>query len=351
MSKTTYNKRVLNCVSETEEKLTNKINTLLSLKSGQNLNGESKDDKNEASLEHKKFLLSISSNSIKENPANIDISANQEQHNLLQSQYAEAMQNFFQNAKSTLVKDKEKQGSPQTSEDQLALGSFNKGESLALLATASDKKIEVEKTEKPDILVEATKPHLNNNFTASSIINSKNLDPNSQHKQSAGKKFLASMSPEEFLKRLKKHLEISKSNLKILKKNFHDFLKEKEKLFRLNQKVSQEHPHVSQEFNMSVIRTHDDGQIVSFAQESKRSEAFPTVNYPQPISQICPKDCPVNMIHIEHHHHGNSPIPCICENENLYFNMREDASLSGIYIYIYVVNNVEDYINLFRYFC
>ncbi|KAI5712518.1 hypothetical protein M8J76_002265 [Diaphorina citri] len=251
--------------------------------------------------------------------------------NSLESHYSEVVQKIFQNAKSPLVRDKENQAAPQTSDDQLSIGTFNRGESLAMLGT--EKSIDEVRTEKIESLDETAKPpnlpsNLKKNITQSScIVTSKSLERNLSHKQSAGSKFLASVSPEEFLKRLKKHLEISKSNLRILKKNFHDFLKEKEKLFRLNQKVSQEHPR-AKEIKVSVIRADENDQGASFVQDTRTSAMTPAIN-PQPISQICPKDCPVNMIHIEHHHHGNSPVPCICENDNLYdANKREDSSIS-----------------------
>ncbi|KAL1464537.1 hypothetical protein WDU94_004171 [Cyamophila willieti] len=311
---------------DTEEKLLNKITNLLDSKSAHKelpLDPSSNGDPM-----HTKGQPQESSSFLKNSAVNDKQYLNL---NSQESQYSEAVQKMFRNAKTPIVEEKEHQISPQTSEEQLSMGTFNKGESVAMLVTGSDKNPVEEKTEAPEILMTSTHSvtHLIRNITQSMIITPKTSDSSIEVKQSAGSKFLASMSPEEFLKRLKKHLEISKSNLRILKKNFHDFLKEKEKLFRLNQKVTQEHPHPSKEIDMSIIRTNQNGFESSYVQDARSSVAFPTVNYPQPISQICPKDCPVNMIHIEHHHHGNSPVPCICESDNLFMdNIREESSIS-----------------------
>uniref|UniRef100_A0A8D9F8Y1 Uncharacterized protein n=1 Tax=Cacopsylla melanoneura TaxID=428564 RepID=A0A8D9F8Y1_9HEMI len=315
---------------DTEEKLLNKITNLLDSKSAHK--ELPLDPSSYGNPMHTKAQPQDSSSVLKSSAVK---NTNDEPYLNLNSQeslYSEAVQKMFRYAKTPIVEEKEHQISPQTSDEQLSMETFNRGKSLAMLITGSDKSSAEEKTEKPEILMTSIQPvtHLMNT-TQSMIFTSKTTNHSLDVKQSAGSKFLASMSPEEFLKRLKKHLEISKSNLRILKKNFHDFLKEKEKLFRMNQKVTQEHPHPSKEIDMSIIRTNPNGFQSSFVQDTRSSVAFPTVNYPQPISQICPKDCPVNMIHIEHHHHGNSPVPCICENDNLFMdNIREESSITSI---------------------
>lgn len=249
--------------------------------------------------------------------------------NSIESQYSESVQKMFQNAKSNTERplgENENQAMPQTSDDQLSIGNFSGGDSVAKLV-ADDNKVDFIgplNTHNISLNMDSIK-----NMTKA-IFPSNLIETNSSvHKPSAGSRFLASMSPEEFLKRLKKHLEISKSNLKILKRNFHDFVKEKERLFRLNQKVTQEHP---KEIKVSIIRTDDSFQGVPLVNDAQNSAELPQMFNPQPISQICPQDCPVSLIHIDHHHHGNSPVPCICaegDSLNVYGNNKEDSSMSG----------------------
>lgn len=249
--------------------------------------------------------------------------------NSIESQYSESVQKMFQNAKSNTERplgENENQAMPQTSDDQLSIGNFSGGDSVAKLV-ADDNKVDFIgplNTHNISLNMDSFK-----NMTKA-IFPSNLIETNSSvHKPSAGSRFLASMSPEEFLKRLKKHLEISKSNLKILKRNFHDFVKEKERLFRLNQKVTQEHP---KEIKVSIIRTDDSFQGVPLVNDAQNSAELPQMFNPQPISQICPQDCPVSLIHIDHHHHGNSPVPCICaegDSLNVYGNNKEDSSMSG----------------------
>lgn len=314
----------LNINAESQEKLTNKINTLLNQPSSQNEFSPSMLRDNGAN--NSPMTNQALSNFVQ---PNVELIEPQDtlKHKSVVSEYSLAVQKMIQNAKSPLESNMKNQALNQ--DDQLSAGAFSRGESMALLGT------EELRSEKPDALVGSIQSS-NISLKLDSIKNLTqqavtltSVEANSvSQKPSVGLRFLASVSPEEFLKRLKKHLEISRSNLKILKRNFHDFVKEKETLFRMNQKVSQEHPNPAGPIKVSVIQAEDSAQEVPFA-DAQNPATLPQLVNPQPISKVCPHDCPVSMIHIEHHHHGNSPVPCICGNDNPYADMKEECSITG----------------------
>lgn len=303
--------------SESEEKLTNEIKTLLNSSSSQNeisptFGGDNTINNTPIINQHNAALFGYDQCHREVKPISVE------------SRYSEDVQKMFQDPKSTLMGENENQAVPPVSDDQLSLVTFNRGDSIAMLGT--DEKQETltgTMQSNSSLQMDSTK-----NLTQPIVPLNLHETNTSLHKPSAGSRFLASVSPEEFLKRLKKHLEISRSNLKILKRNFQDFLKEKERLFRLNQKVAQEHPN-PKEIKVSIIRTDDTFQGVSFVKDAQNPAALPQLVNPQPICQICPQDCPVSLIHIDHHHHGNSPVPCICENYNLYAEAKEEYCISG----------------------